>query len=466
MPWLGTTVPWFSVAIGLILAAKGSRISFVGETMPFGENRLRFRFVLLCIRYVLSAVREHCTVLDIRRFTSNVASNGSKSTSVSRLAVLNAVWEMRGEMWVHGRTRITDRIRRQLESSVDLIQSFVAGNKFDCIVVPGGVYGSSGIWNEVARANSVRLASFDSGGRGILTVATNGIASQLQDMPRAFSLLKADIKSVEELTFVRNAALAELRRRREGTDRFSSQLRSTASLDTRLNGAVLMALNSPWDSAALGLHSVFDNSAQWIVETIRYLLAATGARVIVRQHPAERFKMSRSSDDYKALIQNQFGADPRVIFIAAADPVNSYDLLDIVSVVVVYTSTIGIEAALNGKIVITPSSSYYSGLGFIWRASSLDQYHAHIINALAGKYMVTTQMKEDALICYYLTQCCNWVSSPFSPEGFVDWIQMPFEDLIKHDGVQITSTAIHDDVPTAFLVHLANARNALRRAQN
>ena len=313
------------------------------------------------------------------------------------------------------------------------------------------------------RANRVRIASFDSGGRGLLTVATNGIACQLQDIPRAFALLKAELKTENDWSFVRESALAELQRRRSGRDRFSSQLQVTQALDSRCEGAVLLALNSPWDSAALGLHAVFESSTQWIVQSVRCLLEETDARIIIRQHPAERFDSGRSSDDYRSLLQEKFGDNSRVLFIGATDPVNSYELLELVSVES-STSTIGVEAALKGKVVITPSRSYYSTLGFVHHAIAVDQYRLQLIDAVRGRYSVSEQSKTDALICYYLTQCCNWVSAPLSPEGFEDWIGMPFGKLINQDGVRIASRALREDVPASFLMHLAKVRDRARPA--
>ncbi len=463
MPWLGTAVPWFSIAVGLILAATGSRISFIIDGLPFGVNPVRFRVVLLCIRSVLGTLNRQFEILELRA-AGNTSLKPDEVEMVARLAKLNAVWAMRGEMQERGRFDYTERITSQLTLSACAIRLFLERRKFDCVIVPGGIYGSSGLWARFAHANGTRLASFDSGGRGIVTVAANGIASQLQDIPRAFNLLKAGISARGQWSFARDAALAELQRRRSGTDQFSSQLRRTAKLDLRFHGAVLLALNSSWDSAALGLHQVFENSAQWVVGTVRCLLERTKAQIVVRQHPAERFQAGRSSDDYGRLLRESFSDDPRVTFVAAADPVNSYDLLDEAAAVIVYTSTFGIEAAIQGKVVVTPSSSYYSELGFVWRAESLDQYNDQIVDAVEGRYTVSEQMKSDALMCYYLTQCCNWIHTPLSPEGYEDWIRMSPSDLLKHEGVRITYSALRDNVPTAFLMHSAKVQDTLRPA--
>ena len=465
MPWLGTAVPWFSIAIGMVLAASGSRVSFVLDGLLFGEHPWRFRMILSCIRRALAPLSRRISVLRVEpRSPGRPSAGGVDRAGIARLAALNAVWAMRGETSERGRARYTKQILGQLQSTADAAGAFLEDHEFDCIVVPGGIYGSSGVWAAAARANGTRVASFDSGGRGTVMIAANGIACQLQDIPRSFALLKAQLAAVGNESYVREMAFAELARRRAGTDKFSSQLQSTSALDSRFDGAVLLALNSPWDSAALGLHKIFENSAEWVVRTVRSVMQRTDARIIVRQHPAERFDSGRSTDDYGRLLRENFADNPRVVFIAAADPVNTYDLLDRVSAVVVYTSTIGVEAALKGKVVITPSSSYYSELGFVWHASTEEQYEQQLIDVVAGRYQVSQSMQADALLCYYLTQCCNWISSPLSPEGFDDWVDVPLAELMSRDGVRITAATIRDNVPASFLAHLDGLRGGADRA--
>jgi hypothetical protein len=243
-------------------------------------------------------------------------------------------------------------------------------------------------------------------------------------------------------------------RRRAGTDTFASQVKSNADAGREFDGAVLLALNSSWDSAALGLHAVYDGNTQWIVETVRHLLEHTAAPVIVRQHPAERLDFARTTDDYGALLHGHFGAHPRLRFIGAAEPVNSYSLLEQVAAVVVYTSTIGIEAAAYGRPVITPSNSYYSRLGFVWRGGDAGSYHSLLRRAAARELEVSDNMRRDAAMCYYLTQCCNWVFTPFNPADFVKWSERDLSELQDDPTVRGILYALRQNVPAAYMNHV------------
>jgi hypothetical protein len=460
-PWIGAAVPWYSLAIGMLLAAEGSRVTFLYDDLRFGDNPVRYHYIRRCIRYVLDALAGRHEVVQLSTLRSGAALGPVARDSLQRLARLNAVWQMRGEIVDGGRKQFTDRCAAQLGEAYGPISHVVRPGAFDVLFVPGGVFGSSGIWTELARAAGIRVASYDTGGYETVMLAADGIACQLQDIPRAYQKLR-ERGDERQIAFAAASAEEEMAKRRAGTDTFASQVKGSASAGREFNGAVLIALNSSWDSAALGLHAVFDDNTQWIVETVRYLLEHTEARVIVRQHPAERLDFARTSDDYGALLRRHFHEHPRLRFIAAAEPVNSYSLLDQVAAVVVYTSTIGMEAAALGRTVITPSNSYYSRLGFVWRADSVDEYQSLLTRAAARQLLVTSQMRQDASACYYLTQCCNWVFTPFNPADFVKWSQRELRELQADPTVRGILRSLTDNVPVAFMNHEARWQAADR----
>ena len=452
-PWVGSTVPWLSLGIGLLLARHASPVTFVIDDLPFGRHPLRYAFVLRCIRFVAAALRAGHRVVDLSSLPSNAAAAAQAGPTIETLARLNAVWEMRGEKPSSAHEAFAALCTSQLMRAYGPIASVLRPGSADVMFVPGGVYGNSGLWVFHARKAGMRIATYDNGGSGALMLAVNGIASQMQDIPAAFRTLQARCQDPQELAFVVEEARHELQQRRAGVDVFAYQIPGSASVDNRFDGAVLIALNSSWDSAALGLHTVFRDNQDWIVETTRFLLAHTGLTVIVRQHPAERMAYARSNDDYADMLVRNFGNHPRLQFIAAEEKINSYDLLDRVAAVVVYTSTIGVEAAAYGKPVITPSNSYYSGLGFVHRAANLDDYQAQLASIGTGALAVTDTMRQDAMLCYYVTQVCNWVFSPFNPAEFHVWSRIGLDRLQVDAKIRGLVRALQDNVPIATLNH-------------
>lgn len=455
-PWLDTAVPWFTLAVGLLLARRGNRVTFLLDDSPFGDNPTRFRWVLRALRFVLNRLPKGAEVVMLPAAQPGTTVEAASISAIQRLARLNTVWAMRGETIAAQHQAFTRLCESQLAAAQPRIAQLVKAAAFDLLFIPGGVYGTSGLWTALARAANIRVSSFDAGGYLTLMLACNGIACQLQDIPVAFRQLKQRIalRPAEQQLAIA-AGLAEMNKRRQGVDAFASQVKDGHAGDARYDGAVLLALNSSWDAAALGLHTVFKDSTDWIVQTVSFLLDRTSVPVIVRQHPAERLDFARTTDDYGSLLQQHFGSHPRLHFIAADQTINSYALLERVAAVVVYTSTIGTEAVAMGKPVITPSSSYYSDLGFVWQCQDLASYQACLLRAAGRQLVLTEAMRVDAQLCYYLTQCCNWVFTRFNPSDFLEWSAKPAEELYADTDVHCILECLQDNVPIASLNHLA-----------
>ncbi|MXP10911.1 capsular polysaccharide export protein, LipB/KpsS family [Pseudoblastomonas halimionae] len=456
-PWDGSGVPWFTLATGLMMARKGARIRFVVDDVIEGGNALRYRLAMPAIRDVMAIVAERFEVIYLGTVAQGLVDEDDAG-EIERLARLNATWALRGEMKRSGRAAIVERnLREGMDAQAHLAGLFdrleEAFGSVAFVFVPGGIFGDSGLWVREARAHGVRVATFDGGGHDAMLLAVDGISCQLQDIPRAFKWLVSDDATAEDRSFAIEQAKTEMASRRQGKDAFASQVSQTERLESEYDGAILIALNSSWDAAALGLHRVYKDNTTWIVETARYLLDHTDRLVVVRQHPAERLALAATSEDYGHLLSSEFGDHPRLRFIAAADPVNSYELLEAAAAVVVHTSTFGSEAVAFGRPVITGSAPQYASLGFVDCATTLEEYETLLQRAADGELKVSEHRREQALLCYYLTQRCNWVFSPFNPGGFKRWSKHSLAHWLSQPTVDRMVSAVIDDTPVALLNH-------------
>jgi hypothetical protein len=451
-PWQGSSVPWYTLALALLLHSRGCRISFVLDDFRFGDKPWRYAFVLRCLRATLGQLQGRFKVITLSSLAQPSDGGSAHPPMVQALARMNTTWQLRGEMVEAGRQAYIDQCEAQIGRADRPIARLLNGGGHDVLLVPGGVFGTTGLWVAHARARGLRICSFDAGGYGVAMFSTNGVACHLSDIPAAFRRLK-DHGLPEEHAFAHHQAVLEMGKRRQGVDAFSSQIAGAAGGDSRHDGAVLIALNSSWDAAALGRHTVFTDNSTWIVETVRHVLSKTSANVVVRQHPVERLPIGWTSDDYRGLLQRHFGNEPRLHFIAAGDTINSYALLTRVGMVVTYTSTIGIEAAALGKPVLSSSRAYYTELGFVHRAENRHDYETLLSAGVSGELGVTAQMRADAYMCYYLTQCCNWFFSPFNPADFGHWSRQGLAELHVDPAVQLAVRALAEGTPLAYLNH-------------
>lgn len=451
MPWLNTDVPWYSIVIAIFWRQSGEIVDLIIDDMPFACNANGL--ILSFIKLIANKLSNRFEVINLKNYTSYSKINKDDEIIITNACKLNSIWQTKGESDIKVRREYELLIRPQMVEIFKAIDSLVSAKKYDCILIPGGIYGSTSLWVDRANWYGSRIASFDSGGKERLLFAANGIASQLQDIPKAYRLLITKVKSKEEDDFIKNKVFEELEKRKKGKDRFSSQLIATNEKLMNNGKNILVAMNSSWDSAALGLHTIFDSNTEWLKETIKWISVNTDYNMVIRQHPAERFKEGRSSDNYKLIINNEFGNTDRIVFIGANDPINTYDLILNTDLVIVYASTLGVEASVLGKPVIVPSSCYYADLGFVLNPQNISEYFEMIKKVTSTSYIFNGACSQMAIYCYYITQCCNWISTPFSPESYDVWSKYNINTLYSLESVQLILKSLTNNVPISYLNH-------------
>lgn len=459
-PWFLTTVPWYSITLGLMLQKRGAFVTFIIDDLPFGKSPALRRMQLKGIKTILSQLLSQFPSIFLSEYQrlGQISDQQKKDEIVSKLVDMCTIHYMRGESLEPGRKSYEKAISKQLDQIYTAVENLIWHQNFEYYLIPGGILGSTGIFCELAKLKPVRIASYDSGD-GVMLIAANGIAAQLNDIPIAFYNLKADIGN---LAYVHNIARKTLVERQNGNDPFSYQKTVNSNNKSKgvITGGVLIPLNSSWDSAALGLHNVFRCSTEWVLETVEWVINHTSEEIIVRQHPAERHKHCRSNDDFSQILKDHFGDHPQVSFIAAEDPVNTYEIIRRVKVIVVHTSTVGIEAAVLGKCVITSSDNYYSELGFVNKARSKKEYFEMIKEGIKSDHFYDEGKINNALECYYITQKQNWLFTDFDPFiHFNKWSCMDLESLYNDHNISLMLSSINNNIPLPWLRHIETVKN-------
>lgn len=124
--------------------------------------------------------------------------------------------------------------------------------------------------------------------------------------------------------------------------------------------------NVEWDSAVVDRHAAFERQWDWIAASIGYFAGRKDTDLVIRVHPGEGIlpgleSMQRIGERIRANFEPLPGT---VHLVDWADKINSYSLLGISEAALVYTSTIGLEAACMGKPVVVAGKTHYAGNGF------------------------------------------------------------------------------------------------------
>ncbi len=449
VPWVGTPVPWYSIMLGIGLARRGRPVVLVWDDTGFPEPRLAEQAD--AIAGVMTPAARRFPV--VRLSTLDAAPpDAADGPLVRGLADLNVAWRRRGAPRTEADDALAGKIERSLAGSLPKIRAALAATSPEVVVVPGGIYGTSGLFLRAGADRGCRVATFDVD-RDTPQVCVQGIAAQNMDVPLAFHELWAADAAVRHDAVT--VARAEFTRRTETRDGYGFQLVPARGEAGTGEVAALVPLNVEWDSSSLGRHVPFRDTTDWLTSTVAEVLRESAGVVVVRQHPSERRPLQKSGFDVGAMLREAFGDEPRVRFVAADDPTSTYDILDAARVVLPFVSTIGIEAAAVGKPVVLAGACYYADLGFAWSATTRDDYLALVRRGLRGDLPLLADQVERAWLCYYLTAVRNRFSSDFTahPDSFWHWCRQSPDSLFSQPEVADILQALDDAVPLSLLRH-------------
>jgi hypothetical protein len=218
----------------------------------------------------------------------------------------------------------------------------------------------------------------------------------------------------------------------------------------------LILLNISYDTAALSDHQIFKNQTDWMLSTINILFSKfSNLNIAIRQHPAENIIQYRSRDNYEKLIKEVVLSDNQHINLFKYDsPVSTYDLINNSKVIIVNTSTIGIESAMLGKTVVTENKSYFANADFVFNCSNMDQYIDKLIEARDSCQNLERSKSDNAALYYYMVHCCAIHYTKFTPQDidmthilkqdpklFFELIENSaiFEAILKSNSLAITA---------------------------
>ena len=145
--------------------------------------------------------------------------------------------------------------------------------------------------------------------------------------------------------------------------------------------------NIVWDSAVQERDGIFDGLFDWLHQTISFFVQKPEYQFIVRVHPAEVQLKGRETEERTAdYIQSVFPELPEnITIVLPQSEISSYRLIELANLVLTYSSTVGLEAALMGKLVQVAGQTHYRERGFTIDPESRDEYFYRINSLLKNE---------------------------------------------------------------------------------
>lgn len=149
--------------------------------------------------------------------------------------------------------------------------------------------------------------------------------------------------------------------------------------------------------------NLFENYEQWLIETCKSMIQNKNINWFIKIHPANKFKINNLTieKEVSSINKNIKKLPENIKIIHSDDPVNSFSYINFMDACLTIRGTIGIEAALFDKHVITAGSSRYSKLGFTKDFKNKYEYLKYIKNLNKNKILKTKLNKFKNNFAYY-----------------------------------------------------------------
>ncbi len=279
------------------------------------------------------------------------------------------------------------RLQRNL-AAADASYPYLKHHKPDIVILPNGTILEFGVIYQVARSLGIPTVTYEFGEQRqriwlaqdaeVMRQETNDLWQTRHDRP----LSPDQLEQVRKLYSARRHAnlWGNFARRWQGVpSEGGAQVRQALGLDER--PVVLLATNVIGDSLTLGRQVFSDSMTEWLERTVRYFADHSEVQLVARIHPGELITKGPSVAD---VVQRVLPSIPENIHLVLAEArINTYDIVEIADLGLVYTTTVGMEMAMSGIPVIVVGNTHYRQKGFTIDPPSWKEYFATLSRVLA-----------------------------------------------------------------------------------
>jgi hypothetical protein len=368
--------------LGIALAAQGHKVTL--GFLPYAEwqspiNRFDLRRQNVYASKVLSLaspVMESVSFLSSRSLFTRVPDD--LMNAVQQVTVYDTQYTLQVEEVDPGNEVYKLRTERNTEIARAAL-GYLKANRPDVVIIPNGTVQELGVVYRVARHLNIRTVTYEFGDqRQRIWLAQNAEVMR-QETDNLWQARDGRSLSSEQLERMRSLFMA--RQRGALWENFArlwqdtpaeggEKARAALGLDKR--PVVLLATNVLGDSLTLGRQVFSQSMAEWISRTVQYFAGRPDIQFIVRVHPGEVLTHGLSMVDVVKQVLPKLPEHIRLI--GPKDKVNTYDLIEVTDLGLVYTTTVGLEMAMCGLPVIVTGQTHYRGRGFTYDPDSWVTY--------------------------------------------------------------------------------------------
>ena len=156
--------------------------------------------------------------------------------------------------------------------------------------------------------------------------------------------------------------------------------------------------NVIFDTSQPHANTVFEDMFAWLDMTLDLIRAHPETLFVIRAHPDE-LRVRKASRETVAAWVEASGADrePNVVFVGPRETLSSYELIQKSKFVMVYNSTIGLEAAIMGAAVLCAGKARFTQYPTVFFPQSVDEVRGKMKEFLVvEKIEIPAEFKRNA----------------------------------------------------------------------
>lgn len=268
----------------------------------------------------------------------------------------------------------------------------------EIVVMLNGLFAAERVFRDAARARGIRVVTYEIAPRAHHLVFSQGRPAPEYDTTATWERVRE-----LPLTDEQNEALdAQLLGRVSGEtshEKYFEPRDDLVGLDLPA-GARLLSLftNLSWDSACLEHDVAYPSMLDWMAGAVRAVEGVDDAVLVLRVHPAEeRWGTRERAED--GLLARVGTLPTNVRLIGPSDPLSTYALAQRSDLVLTYTTTVGLEAAVRGVNVAVAGETHYRGRGF---THDLDS-HEDLVRAVRTLHGPLSEQQRELARRYAFT---------------------------------------------------------------
>lgn len=362
-------VTWYSMAQSILLRYNGYSSTLIIDTMGSFDSYIYFDGIedvaRIYIDYVLKYLLAKCPDIDVKYVDeygeAELDEEDIKMTEKYAPLVVKWFDSQKDEVFLKNNSERVDVAKKLLQKTMKNIKAFFEKNQYDTINVYTGIHRHRCVYTYIGHKNGVRVSTYDEG-----YYSHDGVSTHFKDITDIITNNILDKKTIATII-------------KKTKDIFDKRVNHAVGKWSVKRYDIVIPLNISWDSSALAMDDVFKDDITWLQETLEFLMKNTNSTVAIRVHPAQNCLKEYNYINYEKELPIINRYSKRIDLVKADDDINTYSLLKKAKIILPYSSTTGVEAAILGKNVILHTNVYYKDLKIAYKAQNKAEYFEKIV---------------------------------------------------------------------------------------